>query len=63
MEKAPNNRNTLAKLLEDVIVETIHRLPARSLFVCKCVCRFWNRFISDNYKVLPQMDVGARTKN
>jgi hypothetical protein len=39
MEAAPNNRNTLASLTEDVVLEILHRLPARSLFCYKYVCR------------------------
>ena len=31
MEVAPNNRNTLASLIEDVVLEILRRLPARSL--------------------------------
>ncbi|XP_066373594.1 F-box protein At5g49610-like [Miscanthus floridulus] len=54
MEEAPNNRNALASLTEDVILEILRRLPAYSLFCCKCVCCSWNRLISDNRKVLPQ---------
>jgi hypothetical protein len=54
MEAAPNNRNAQASLIEDLIMEILHHLPARSLFSCKCVCRFWNHLIFDNHKVLPQ---------
>ena len=39
MEVAPNNRNAQASLTEDLILEILRRLPARSLFSCKCVCR------------------------
>jgi hypothetical protein len=39
MEAAPNNRNALAGLTEDVVLEILHRLPARSLVCYKCVCR------------------------
>ena len=39
MEAAPNNRNALASLTEDLVLEILHRLPARSLFSCKCVYR------------------------
>ena len=53
MEEAPN-RNALASLTKDVILEILRRLPACSLFCCKCVCRSWNCLISDNRKVLPQ---------
>ena len=35
----PNKRNALASLTDDVVVEILYRLPARSLFYCKCVCR------------------------
>ena len=38
MEEAPNKRNALASLMDDVFVEILHRLPARSLFHCECVC-------------------------
>ena len=39
MDKVPNKRNVLAGLTDDAIVEILHRLLARSLFCCKCVCR------------------------
>ena len=58
MEEAPNNRNALASLVEDVVLEILRRLPARSLFYYKCDCRSWNRLISDNRKVLPQTVAG-----
>ncbi|XP_066373555.1 F-box protein At5g07610-like [Miscanthus floridulus] len=58
MEAAPNNRNTLASLTEDVVLEILHRLPTRSLFCYKCVCHSWNGLISHNHKVLPQTVVG-----
>ncbi|XP_066316387.1 putative F-box protein At3g16210 [Miscanthus floridulus] len=56
MEEAPNKRNALASLTEDVIFEILCRLFARSLFYCKCVCRSYKNLISDpnNHKKLPQ---------
>jgi hypothetical protein len=39
MEEALNKRNALASLTEDVVFEILCRLPARSLFYRKCVCR------------------------
>jgi hypothetical protein len=39
MEETPNKRNTLASLMEDVVFEILCRLPIRSLFYRKCVCR------------------------
>ena len=39
MEEAPNKRNALASLMDDVFVEILHRLPTRSLFCCNCVYR------------------------
>ena len=39
MEEAPNKRNALANLMDDVFVKILHCLSARSLFCCKCVCR------------------------
>ncbi|XP_066373414.1 F-box protein At5g07610-like [Miscanthus floridulus] len=58
MEEAPNNRNALASLVEDVVLEILHHLPARSLLCYKCVCHSWNHLISNNRKVLPQTMVG-----
>ena len=54
MEVAPNKRNALASLTEDVVLEILLRLTARSLLCYKCGCRSWNRLISNNHKVLPQ---------
>ena len=39
MEEAPNKRNALASLVDDVVVKIVHRILAHSLFCCKCVCR------------------------
>ena len=47
MEAASNKRNALASLTDDAVVEILRRLPARSLFCCKCVCRSWKDLISD----------------
>ena len=58
MEEAPNKRNALASLTEDVVLEILHHLPACSLFCYKCVYRSWNSLISDNRKVLPQTVAG-----
>ena len=56
MKETPNKRNALVSLTEDVVFEILRRLPARSLFCCKCICHSWNRLISDynNHKVLPR---------
>ena len=39
MEEAPNKRNALASLMDDVFLEILCCLPARSLFYYNCVCR------------------------
>jgi hypothetical protein len=57
-EEVPNKRNALASLMDDVFVKILHRLPARSLFYCKYVCRSWKNLISDNHKLMPQTVVG-----
>ena len=54
MEEASNKRNVLASLMDNVFVEIVRRLPAHSLFCCKCVCRSWKCLISDNHKLMPQ---------
>ena len=56
MEEAPNKRNALASLTEDVIFEILRHLPACSLFYYKCVCHSWKNLIEDpnNHKKLPQ---------
>jgi hypothetical protein len=53
MEVAPNQMNIVASLIDDLL-NILHHLPPRSLFSCKCVCRSWNRLISDNHQVLPR---------
>ncbi|XP_066392287.1 uncharacterized protein [Miscanthus floridulus] len=60
MEEAPNKRNALDSLMDDAIIEILHRLPARSLFCYKCVYHSWNCLIKDyhNHKVLPQNVAG-----
>jgi hypothetical protein len=58
MEAAPNNKNALASLTEDVVLEILCRLPARSLFSYKCVCRSWKHRVSGNRQVLPQIVSG-----
>ena len=37
MEEVLGKRNALASLTEDVVLEILRRLPARSLFCCKYV--------------------------
>ncbi|XP_066391754.1 uncharacterized protein [Miscanthus floridulus] len=56
MEEAPNKRNALASLMEDVVFKILRCLLTCSLFYCKCVCRSWKDLISDpnNHKKLPQ---------
>ncbi|RCV23965.1 hypothetical protein SETIT_5G047400v2 [Setaria italica] len=49
MKEAPNKRNAVGSLTDDVLVDILRRLPARSLCCCKCVCRSWKRVISDSY--------------
>jgi hypothetical protein len=39
IQEAPNKRNVLGSLMEDVVFKILRHLPARSLFCCKCVCR------------------------
>ncbi|XP_066361093.1 F-box protein At5g07610-like [Miscanthus floridulus] len=58
MEVAPNNRNAQDSLIEDLVLEILCHLPARSLFSCKCVYRSWNHLISDNRKLLSQTVAG-----
>ena len=53
MKEAPNKRNALASLMDDVFVEILRHLTAYSLFCCKCVYRSWRRLISDNHKLKP----------
>ncbi|XP_066341545.1 uncharacterized protein [Miscanthus floridulus] len=58
MEEVPNKRNALGSLMDDVFVEILHHLPARSLFCYKCVYRSWKCLILDNHKLMPQTVVG-----
>ncbi|KAG2650252.1 F-box protein At5g07610-like [Panicum virgatum] len=49
-----------AKLTDDLLVEILRRLPAKSLCACKCVSTRWRGLISDpeHRKKLPQMLTG-----
>jgi hypothetical protein len=38
MEEAPINRNALANLIENVVLEILRYHPACTLFYYKCVC-------------------------
>jgi hypothetical protein len=60
MKEAPKERNALANHTDDVIVEILRHLLARSLFYCTCVCRSWNHLIKDynNHKVRPRTSAG-----
>jgi hypothetical protein len=58
MEAVPNQRNAMAILTDDLLLDILRHVPLRSLFSCKCVYRSWNRLIFDNYQVLPQTVVG-----
>ena len=58
MEEAPNKRNALASLMEDVVLEILRCLPTRFLFHCKCVCHSWKCLISHNNKLMPQTMAG-----
>ena len=60
MEEVPNKMKGVGILTDHVLVLILHRLTARSLCSCKCVCRSWNRLILDSEyrKELPQIIVG-----
>ena len=58
MEEAPNKRNALASLMDDVFVKILHHPSACSLFCCKCVCRSWRHLILDKHKLMPQIVAG-----
>jgi hypothetical protein len=46
IEAAPNQRNTVDSLTDDLLLDLLHHLSPRFLFSCKCVCRSWNHLIS-----------------
>ena len=49
MKEAPNMRNAVDNLSNDVLADIFCYLPAWSLCCCKCVCHSWKRVISDSY--------------
>jgi hypothetical protein len=51
IEEAPNKRDALDNLMDNVFVEILRRLPACSLFCCSRSCKC---LILDNYKLMPQ---------
>jgi hypothetical protein len=48
----------VASLIDDLLLDILRHLLARSLCCYKCVCCSWKRLISDNRKVLSQTVVG-----
>uniref|UniRef100_A0A0E0LLN5 F-box domain-containing protein n=1 Tax=Oryza punctata TaxID=4537 RepID=A0A0E0LLN5_ORYPU len=57
MEDLPmGQRNPMASLTDDLVVEILRRLPVRSMCRFKCVCRSWRDLIADreHRKKLPQ---------
>ena len=49
MNEAPNMRNVVDSLSDDVLADIFRYLPAWSLCYYKCVCHSWKRIISDSY--------------
>jgi hypothetical protein len=65
MEAAPNQRNAVTSLTDDLLLNILHHLSACSLCSYKCVYRSWKCLISNNHQVLPQTmaDFFYDTKN
>ncbi|XP_016206005.1 putative F-box protein At1g53550 [Arachis ipaensis] len=40
-------KSCFASLPVDVITDIFVRLPIKSVLICRCVCKYWNTFISD----------------
>lgn len=60
-KKRSRRRGSLeARLTDDLVVEILHRLPAKSLYACRCVSPRWRDLISDpdHRKKLPQILTG-----
>jgi hypothetical protein len=47
MEEVPHKMKGVDILADHVLVLILHRLTARSLCSCKCVCHSWNHLVSD----------------
>jgi hypothetical protein len=58
MEAAPNQKNAVASLTDDLLLDILYHLPPCSLCSNKCVYRSWKCLISDNRQVLPQTMAG-----
>jgi hypothetical protein len=60
MKEAPNMRNAVDNLSDNVLTDIFRYLFAWFLCSCKCVCRSWRRVISDSYqcKKLSQTIIG-----
>ena len=48
--EAPNMRNVVDRLSDNVLTDIFRYLPARSLCCCKCVYHSKRRVISDSYQ-------------
>ena len=60
MKEAPNMRNAVDSLSNDVLANIFCYLPSQYLSCYKCVCRSWKHVISDSYqrKKLSQTVIG-----
>jgi hypothetical protein len=50
MEEAPNMRNAVDRLSNDVLADIFHYLSSCPLCCCKCVCHYWKHVISNSYQ-------------
>lgn len=60
-KRSKRRRCPAASLTDDLIVEILSRLPARSVCRFKCVSTAWRDFISAHYRKLPQTLAGFFT--
>ncbi|XP_015692867.2 F-box protein At5g07610-like [Oryza brachyantha] len=66
-KRSSKRRNPAAELTDDLLVEILSRLPAKSVCRCRCVSRRWDGLIADPHhrKKLPQTLAGffCRSEN
>ncbi|RYR52026.1 hypothetical protein Ahy_A06g026952 isoform C [Arachis hypogaea] len=47
VQKSQIRRFCFASLPVDIITDIFVRLPIKSVLICRCVCKYWNTFISN----------------
>ena len=55
-DKKRQQSNTIKEFPDDIVVDILSRLPVKSLYRFKCLCKFWCNLMSDSHLVKLQLN-------